>query len=285
MVGDLVGVEPQRLEHGLRGLVEVGGEVRVGGREPAAPHRTVERRPRLDGQLVRRQVLGTQRRRLVQRPRPRRGGLAGEGVDQVERDPREGRDRGPDGAARGRGVVVAAEEGQARVVQRLHAQRQPADPGGGEGGEASGLRVGGVRLQRHLQVRRGGPQARGQGDELGRGPGRHQRGRAAAEVDGLQRAGAGQRGLATQVVADGADERRLLLPPPAVAHDVEVAVGADARAVGPVDVDPQRRGRRAHSSAAFSLAKALARWLIACLAAGSISPKVRSRPSGRKIGS
>ena len=35
----------------------------------------------------------------------------------------------------------------------------------------------------------------------------------------------------------------------------------------------------------MSRAKALARWLMACLASGSISPKVRAAPSGRNMGS
>ena len=84
---------------------------------------------------------------------------------------------------------------------------------------------------------------------------------------------------------------------------VEVAIGALGLAEGPMDVECQfgrggislglasHRGvdlgghTGASKQAATSLAKARARWLMACLAAGSISPKVRSWPSGRNMGS
>ena len=95
---------------------------------------------------------------------------------------------------------------------------------------------------------------------------------------------------------------------------VEVAIGAFGNAERPVDVKGERPvvgfvlpnsggpplfrrsgpslgsvlkqvqadvGRRASTS----LRKASARWLIECFSAGSISPKVRSRPAGTNIGS
>ena len=81
------------------------------------------------------------------------------------------------------------------------------------------------------------------------------------------------------------DEARLLRRPSPVAIDVEVAIGTDPRAVGPVDVDSQRRRGCDHQRACFSFSKARARWLIASFSAGSSSPKVRASPCGTKIGS
>ncbi len=74
---------------------------------------------------------------------------------------------------------------------------------------------------------------------------------------------------------------------PSRAINVEVAVGANAGAVRPVDVEADVRqvAGDAQNRAAFSWAKATARWLIACLAAGSISPKVSASPARVKIGS
>ena len=67
--------------------------------------------------------------------------------------------------------------------------------------------------------------------------GRHQRRRAAAKEDRRQPARAGQRRLRLHVGEDRRDQRRLHLALPAVAHDVEIAIGTDAGAVGPVDVE------------------------------------------------
>src|SRR3546814_480276 len=82
---------------------------------------------------------------------------------------------------------------------------------------------------------------------------------------------------------------------------VEVAIGAFRQAERPMHVNAETRvpsaalrkwrdlwddrGRHDVKQAAISLRKASARWLIACFAAGSISPKVSVLPSGRKIGS
>ena len=73
---------------------------------------------------------------------------------------------------------------------------------------------------------------------------------------------------------------------------IEVAVRADLRTVRPMDVDAksifrtERSGRLSHeSNAAFSLATAFARWLMACFRCGSISPNVMDSPSATKTGS
>ena len=86
----------------------------------------------------------------------------------------------------------------------------------------------------------------------------------------------------------GHDTRRLTRrPPPPVIHlgdgvTVEVAIGAFRQAERPVNVNAEGFYPK---HAATSLRKASARWLMACLASGSISPKVRVPPAGRKMGS
>ena len=79
-------------------------------------------------------------------------------------------------------------------------------------------------------------------------------------------------------------EGPLFIDATTIADDVEVAVGADAGAVGPVDVQAQRRFTGHQNRAASRAAKARARWRTASLAAGSISPNVSAWPSGMKIG-
>ncbi len=196
--------------------------------------------------------------------------------------------------------MVAAEEGQGLVIERLQPQRQPANAGAREGGEAARLGIGGIGLQRHLDLAVAGPEVLGHADDGLRPFGRHQRGRAAAQVDRDQAARAGQGAVALQVGQYGAGQHRLLLGLAAVAHHVEVAIGADAGAIGPVHIDRDRRGvgdagtgrrpdrcprRIAQNSAAFSFSKARARWLMRSFTAAVSSPKVLSYPSGAKIGS
>ena len=73
-------------------------------------------------------------------------GLAGAGVDHVDGQARKGPRRRLGRPDRGGRVVVAAEERQGLVLQRLKAQRQAADAGRGEAREPRGLGVGGVGL-------------------------------------------------------------------------------------------------------------------------------------------
>ena len=113
----------------------------------------------------------------------------------------------------------------------------------GQGGEAAGLRVGGIGLQGDLDVAARREQRPGASDD-GRDGGRvHQRRRAAPEEDRGQPAGTRQRRLRLQVGQDRLGQRRLLLAPAPVAHHVEVAVRADARTVGPVDIEADVRPR------------------------------------------
>jgi len=123
-------------------------------------------------------------------------GLARQGVDQVHRQAAGKVLGGQLGGAAGLGgVMVAAEEFQRLVVERLQAQRQATHSGLAEGGEAAGLGVRGVGLQADLEIVGGGPEPAGGRHDL-RGPARvHQRGRAAAEEDRQQPPFTGQRAL------------------------------------------------------------------------------------------
>ena len=291
VVRHLIGFEPGLFEHALGDVIGVGGGVGGEGVEGPAPRRSMKRRALFDGQLIGGDVLHAHRRDHTQFIGPAVQVLPRPGVDQVDGDPGEGALRLRDGVPRGAGVVIAAQRGEGLVVERLHPQRQAVHAGAGEGVEPRRLGVGGIGLQCDLQIVGWGPQIAGGVDHARRRRRIHQGRRAAAEEDRGQapRSRYGRR--SRHVGDDRLHERRLLLRPPTIAHHVEIAIGADARAVGPVHVDPEawgpeagRAGRR-QNRAALSLAKARARWLMASLAAGAISPKVSSPPAGVKIGS
>src|SRR5262249_6800372 len=114
----------------------------------------------------------------------------------------------------------------------------------------------------------------------------HQRRRAAAEEDRGQPAA---RCLIREMVELGeqrAAPARLVDLRPHMA--VEVAIGAFRPAERPVHIKREARvGRRGHrgKQRATSLAKASAWWLMPCFSAASISPKVRSWPTGWNMGS
>jgi hypothetical protein len=208
-----------------------------------APRRTAfEGGAGLDGQLVGRQVFGPEADGGLELLGPAGLGLAGAGVDQVQRQAGEEAGGQPRGAHGFGGRVIAAEELQRPVVERLDAEGQTIDARLGEGLEALGLGVGGIGLQRHLEVRRRGPERPGRLDDPGRPLRPHQGRGAAAEEDRDQAVGTGGFGLGAKV-SQYRLEQRLGLAGAAVQRHVEVAVGADAGAVGPVDVETQR-GKR-----------------------------------------
>ena len=70
----------------------------------------------------------------------------------------------------------------------------------------------------------------------------------------------GDRRVRRQVGEHRIDEGGLGVCASAMSIDVEVTVGTDPRAIGPMYIDAERR-RFIHHRAAFSLAKARARWL------------------------
>ena len=89
VVGDLVGRQPRPLGHLLGDLVQRQRRVGVGHHEPAGCMQLGERRLRLDGELVERQMPAGQVERLAKLAAPVLGRLARPGVDQVEAEPLE----------------------------------------------------------------------------------------------------------------------------------------------------------------------------------------------------
>ena len=98
------------------------------------------------------------------------------------------------------GAMVAAEEGQAASSSDCTPSDRRLTPASAKAGEAPGLGVGGIGLQRDLEVGRAAATgARRPVDDRADGVGVHQRGRAAAEEDRDQPARAGQGRLGLQV--------------------------------------------------------------------------------------
>ena len=185
-VGDLVGLEPSGGQSVDGRVVEGDGGFRLRRLEEAATGGACERRAGLKGELVRGQVLRPDVRRLVERGSPTLRRLARQGVDQVERHPRRGGERQIDGPARLGRIVVALQEAERRVVESLHADREPVHPRLRQGGEPDPVRVGGIGLQGHLQLADRRPEPPGGVDQAADVLRVHQRRRAAAEVDRMQ---------------------------------------------------------------------------------------------------
>ena len=170
--------------------------------------------------------------------------LSGQSVDQVEgqagEQPPRRRLRRPD---RLRRAVVAAEEGEARR------HRRPARPA--TGAESPRRRRRESALPRH-------PSGLASSEtSTGPSPGQSARARAMSRPAASGRIKEGVpppkkmetrvRGpiiadLGPHVRRDGAHQRRLLVRASARPHHVEIAVGANARAVGPVDVEAEVSG-------------------------------------------
>ena len=113
---------------------------------------------------------------------------------------------------------------------------------------------------------------------------RHQGGRAATEMQARQRPRAAA-GAPMAHIGEDRIEQRVFLAFGTV--DVEIAIGTDPGAIGPVDIEAERIGERVHrpNSAATRASRARPRWLIACFSAALISANVRSCPCGWKIAS
>ncbi len=170
--------------------------------------------------------------------------------------------------------MIAAQAFEAGVIQRLNAQRHPLHPGGGDAGETVMLHRIGFQpdLTPWRQPEQGVSAFKDGGDRRRL----HQRGRAAAKVHAVDRARPQPVAPVRQIVEHGGQQRLRLRVGGLV--DVEVAIRADARAIRPVHVKTQAIGRGAHApnTSSTSRRKAWARWLMACLIAGSISAKVSS---------
>src|SRR3546814_18756516 len=86
-------------------------------------------RPRLDGELIERQMAGTERQRRGQFPLPRRQRLAGPRIDQVETHPREMHLRRGDRHPCFIPAVSATKEFKDLGVKALDAYRHPVEIG------------------------------------------------------------------------------------------------------------------------------------------------------------
>ena len=165
---------------------------------------------------------------------PLRRGLAGQGTDQIERDPRKVLLGHLKRLQAFSGVMQPPEEAQRGIVERLQTERHPVDPGTGQRGIVGSLNRRGVALQCDLDPFGKAPQVFGltkQSLDQRRG---HQAGGAAAEEDRFKPFSTGhfmlaahvgqQRGLPFGMVNRGPDMA------------VEVAIGALCEAERPVDV-------------------------------------------------
>ena len=290
MVRDLIGGQAVRLRDLLRQLIKVCLVIVFHRDELSASGAFTEGGAFLDGQFIEREVRRTEREGIGEFSLPALGGLARAGIDEVERDIVERVQRRVCGKAGIGGVMVASKEGKGRIVQRLQADREAVHASSGPGFEVGSKDVIRIGLQRDFHARREAEAALSQFDEKCNVTRTEQGGRPAAKIDRAKLRVIGQGfSMPGKVARYGFDKRGTV--PPFCGVDVEVAIGADLRTIGPVDVEPEAvirsegQGRAHGSRAALSLRKASARWLIACFFAGSISPKVSVSPLATKTGS
>ena len=219
-------------------LVERGGCVLVRQRDFATAMQGLELRPRLDRELVQRQMVGGQRQCLAQFHPPRFERLARACADHVERDAREDRPRRLQCGDRLRRRMLPPEQAQRRRIEALHADRDAVHAGLAKRREPFCLDAGGVRFEGDLDVVRRVEQAARVLDQRGHGLRLHQAGRAAAEEDRGQLAAAEPLRLPGQLSAQRGAEAGLGDALPHVG--VEVAVRALGQAERPVDIEGQR---------------------------------------------
>ena len=173
--------------------------------------------------------------------------------------------------------MLAPQRLEIGIGERLHADRDAIDAGGPVAGEVRRLDARRIGLERHLGIGGDRPQLCDPFEHASHGCGRHQRRRAAAEEDAgdfpARRARAEPGKLARQSVGECQFIDRLM------AHmRVEIAIGAFGPAEGPMHIDAKASEERidelpeGHAHGARS----------ACLAAGSISPKVSLLPVGQE---
>src|SRR5690606_36938976 len=185
--------------------------------------------PGLDGQLIRAEVAVGVLERAAELRRPAGRGLAGTAVDQIERVALEQARRQVDRGERLAGRALAAEKGERRVVERLHAERDAVDPGCAKRAEALRLARGRVGLEGDLEIGRRGKASGGTLDHRRDRLWRHERRGAAAEEDRAQRTRPDLVGMAV----DLGDERAR--PAGMVDRAADVAVEVAVRALRPAE--------------------------------------------------
>ena len=181
MIGNLIGGQTGGLGHFLRRLVEISRQVIIRNHQRTGLVQQRERRFRFDGQLIERQMIGAERQRLAQFIAPLCIALAGTGIDQVQGDAVENAHRHFQRRFCFIGIVQPAQHFQIGIVQRLHAQRHPIDPGAAVIRKARGVGAGGIGFQGDLHVIGHPPVARDLVQDARHGLARHQGRRAAAE--------------------------------------------------------------------------------------------------------
>ncbi len=189
----------------------------------------------LDGELVEGEVALGVAQCFFQFRLPRGGRVAGQGIDEVEAVAFEMAGGERDGGKGFACAVLAAEEFQRFVLQRLYAEGGAVDAGGGELDEFGGFDRGGVGFEGDFATIVEAVDFIHFFDQRAGGGGLHQARRAAAEKDtGDTLAGSlffpvaqfGEQRLAPQAVVDLLAHMR-----------VKVAIRALFLAKGPVDVD------------------------------------------------
>jgi len=191
------------------------------------------------------------------------------------------------------GAVDASEADQGGVIEALHPDREAIDAGGTVGGEARALDRARIGLQRDLGVRGDAHVAADPLEQTRNGVGREQARCAAAQEDASHEAPGDALALGFEI---GEQRRHVFVLGRKRRHvSVEIAVRAPAHAPRQMHVERERRWgaspafarRGAHrvASRAMRHCMALARWLMAFLAAGSSSAAVQSCPGTRNTGS
>ncbi len=240
VVGDFV-----MLESGLRGRLREGPVLRgdrLFGREPRHAAGVPEA-ALVQGEAVGGEVIRAPRDHLAHGGGPRREVEAGQAVDQIHADVVRLRlPRGREGGAGLPGGVAPVQARQDRVVQALHAEAHAGDPGSAVAGDALRGHVVRVALDRHLGARlhreaRANPVQ--QRRHLVDG---EERGRAAAEEQGVE-PDAARPGRGVEQVPLGQERgEEAILAPRGVRRGVERAVPAALDAERQVHVGPEPGG-------------------------------------------
>mgnify|MGYP001611871623 CR=1 FL=1 len=152
VVGDFVGRQAFAGADQLREVVQIAPEVIVGDRQLAGRAQAEERRARLDGQLIEREMLGRFRDGALELDGPGGQRLARPRINEIERIALEDRARDRNGRERLLRRVQTAQFLERAIVERLHAERDTIDAGAAIAAEARGLHAGRIGLQRHFDV-------------------------------------------------------------------------------------------------------------------------------------
>src|SRR5262249_4476830 len=148
--------------------------------------RLAEDGPFVDLELVAGEMVGLEGRGALEDAAPGIGRLAGEAVDQVDRDGGEaGFSRESYGPLGFGGRVAAAEEGELLVVEALDSEAQGREALTAPGNEPFGVDVLGIRFEEEAGVRRDSQAGAEELEQAGEAFGLEDRGGAAAEVDGV----------------------------------------------------------------------------------------------------